>query len=94
MSHSISLPVREISEPNRRSLESLLGQPLAPDQQVFVLVSAPSHTPDEATRRRAVDSIRQTLERIDRRRAANGDSDQVFDAAVEEAMEAVRPRPA
>jgi hypothetical protein len=38
MSEMISLPVHDIPEPDRRSLENLLGHPLETDQQVFVMV--------------------------------------------------------
>jgi hypothetical protein len=93
MSHSISLPVNEISDADRRSLEGLLGQTLAPNQQVFVMVSAAAQMPDDTTRQRAVESIRRTLEKIDRFRAASRISDEEFSAAVDEAMEVVRPRP-
>ena len=90
----ISLPVNDIPEPDRRSLENLLGQPLESDQQVFVMVLSAGQTPDEATRRAAADSIRRTLEQVDQHRAAQDTTDDEFDAAVDEAMNHVRPRSA
>lgn len=93
MSEVISLPVSNIPEPDRRSLENLLGHPLAGDQQVCVMVFSPSRVADEATRRAAVERIRRTLDQVDRHRVANGVSDSEVGSAVDEAMEQVRPRP-
>jgi hypothetical protein len=92
MSEMISLPVGEIPDPDRRSLENLLGRPLAADQQVFVMVSSAGKVADDATRRAAMESIRRTLDQIDHYRTAHGISDEEVDAAVDAAMDKVRPR--
>jgi hypothetical protein len=92
MSDMVSFPVNDIPEPDRRSLENLLGRPLEADQQVFVMVCSAGEVADETTRRAAVERIRNTLTNVDRRRAANGVSDDEMDAAIDEAMEHVRPR--
>ncbi len=89
----ITLPVNNIPEPDRRSLENLLGHSLAADQQVCVMVFSPSKIADDATRRAAVESIRRTLDSIDQHRTAHGIADDEVDAAVDEAIEHVRPRP-
>lgn len=88
----ISLPVNEIPEPDRRSLENLLGRSLAADQQVMVVVFAAGKVPNEVARRAAAESIRRTLAEADQRRAAHGITDEEADAAVDEAMQHVRPR--
>jgi len=93
MSDMISLSVNNIPEPDRRSLENLLGHSLAADQQVCVMVFSPSKVADDATRRAAVESIRRTLDEVDQHRLARGVSDNEVDAAVDEAMGSVRPRP-
>jgi hypothetical protein len=93
MSEMISLPVDEIPEPERRSLENLLGQPLEVDQQVCVMVFSAGKRVDDATRSAAVENIRRTLDKVDRHRAARRIADKEVDTAVEEAMEQVRPRP-
>jgi hypothetical protein len=90
----ISLPVNDIPEPDRRSLENLLGHALKSDQQVFLMVFSAGQTVDAATRRAAVESIRRTLDEVDRHRAAQGSTDPEFNAAVDEAMNYVRPRSA
>jgi hypothetical protein len=92
MSEMISLPVNDIPEPDRRSLENLLGQALQANQQVCVMVFSAGKVADAATRRAAVETIRGTLEKVDRHRANSGSADEETDAAVNEAMEQIRPR--
>jgi len=89
----ISLPVNDIPEPDRRSLENLLGRPLQTDQQVFVMVFSAGKAPNEAERRAATERIRHTLDTVDRHRAAHGITDDELEAAVDEAMDQVRSRP-
>jgi hypothetical protein len=91
MSDMISLPVNDIPEPDRRSLENLLGHPLTADQQVFVMVYSAGTIADEQTRRAAAERIRHTLNEVDRRRAAQGITDEEVDADVDESMEYIRP---
>jgi hypothetical protein len=93
MSEIISLPVNDIPEPDRRSLENLLGQPLEADQQVCVMVFSAGRLADDAIRRAAVENIRRTLDKVDRHRAARGITDEEVDEAVDEAMQHIRPRP-
>jgi hypothetical protein len=92
MSEMITRAVNDLPEPERRSLEHLLGCPLEANQQVFVMVLAAGETPDRETRRAAAESIRHTLAEVDQHRAKSGTSDDEFDAAVDEAMHHVRPR--
>jgi hypothetical protein len=88
----ISLPVGDIPDPDRRSLENLLGQSLQADQQVCVMVFSAGKVADAATRRAAVENIRRTLEKVDRYREEGGVADQEVDVAIDEAMEHIRPR--
>jgi hypothetical protein len=92
MSEMISLSVNDIPEPDRRSLENLLGQPLQVNQQVCVMVFSAGKVADDATRRAAAETIRGTLDKVDRHRTARGITDEEVDAAVDEAMEHIRPR--
>lgn len=73
-------------------MENLLGHPLGADQQVMVMVFAAGKVPNEAARRAAAESIRRTLAEVDRHRVAHGITDDAADAAVDEAMQHVRPR--
>jgi hypothetical protein len=92
MSEMISLPVNDIPEPDRRSLENLLGQPLQAGQQVCVMVFSAAKLADDATRRAAVGNIRRTLDCVDRHRATRVIPDEEVDAALDEAMDHIRPR--
>ncbi len=92
MSEMISLPVNEIAEPERRSLENLLGHPLAAGQQVFVMVFSAGKVSDKATRQAAAENIRRTLDNVDRHQATYGITDDEINAAMDEAMHQVRPR--
>jgi len=93
MSGMISIPVGDIPDPDRRSLENLLGQTLQADQQVCVMVFSAGKVADAATRRAAIENIRRTLDKVDRHRAANGVTDREVDVAVNEAMNQMRPPP-
>ena len=88
----ITRPVNDIPEPDRRSLENLLGHPLEADQQVFVMVYSAGQVPDEATRRAAAAKIRQTLAEVDQYRVANSIPDEEVDAAIDEALHQIRQR--
>ena len=92
MSEMVTLPVNDMPEPERRSLENLLGHPLEADQQVFVMVFSAGQVPDEPTRRAAAARIRQTLAEVDRHRVANNISDEEVDAAIDEATQPIRQR--
>lgn len=87
------MPVNDIPEPDRRSLENLLGQPLQANQQVCVMVFSAGKVADDATRRAAVENIRRVLDQADRHRASHGIADEEVGAAVDEAMDHIRPRP-
>jgi hypothetical protein len=90
MSEMITRAVNDLPEPERRSLEILLGYPLDANQQVFVMVLAAGKSPDRETRRAAAESIRHTLAQVDRNRVNNGVGDEAFDAAIDEAIIHVR----
>lgn len=92
MSEMITRAVNDLPEPERRSLENLLGFPLDANQQVFVMVLAAGKSPDKETRRAAAESIRRTMAEVDQNRGKNGVSDEELDAAIDEAMHHVRPR--
>jgi len=91
MSEIVSIPVNDISAPDRKSLENILGHPLASDQQVCVMVFSAATVPDAETRRAAAERIRSTLTEIDRRRTSDKISQSASEAAIEEAMNHVRP---
>jgi hypothetical protein len=86
--------VRDLQEGGKRWLEEVLGQHIAENQQVFVMVFTPGIEPDEAMRRRALAAVEQTMATVEKNLAEQGVTDEAFDAAVDEAMEHVRQREA
>lgn len=86
--------VNDIRADDKRSLEDLLGQQLEANQQVFIMVLTPGVQPNELTREAAAMRIEKTLARVDANVSAENHSQAEIDAAVEEAMDHVRRRPA
>jgi len=76
----------------KAALEGLLGQELRNDQQVFIMVFTPGAVPDEEVRRASAERIERTLAAAEQRAAERGISADDSDAAVDEAMEQIRPR--
>lgn len=84
--------VNEIPASQRSMLESMLGQQLAPEQQVFVIAYTPNVAPDPAVRAAARKRLQKTFEIIDRNAQVRGVAPEEAEAAIDEAMEHVRPR--
>ncbi len=84
--------VNEMPSGERTALEALLGGKLSPEQQVFVIAYTPGVAPDPAVRAAARQQLMKTFEAIDRNAVKHGLSADEADAAIEEAMEHVRPR--
>jgi hypothetical protein len=93
MNPMVTHSVNEIPDAARRTLEDLLGRHLEANQKVCLVVLTPPEESDEETRRQAVESIRRRLLETDQSMAARGITTEEFDAAVDEAMEQIRPRP-
>lgn len=84
--------VHGLQDNGRRWLENVLGEHLNENQQVFIMVFTPGMQPDDATRRQALASVKQTMSAVENNLSAAGVSQDEFDAAVDEAMEDVRRR--
>ena len=84
--------LNDIQSDKKRWLEDLLGQQIQGNQQALIMVFTPGGAPDEATRQRAATGIRQTLDQARAHADAQGITDIEIDAAVDEAMQHVRPR--
>ena len=85
--------VRDLPGEEKRSLETLLKQPLEEGQRVFIMTFRPGVVPDEATRTKAHAALLQTLDEAHGHARAQGVTPEEADAAVDEAMRQVRPRP-
>jgi L-fucose isomerase-like protein len=84
--------VKDLQDGGKRWLENVLGQHLRENQQVFIMVFTPGVEPNEAVRRGALASVQRTMTHVEKNLAAQGVTDEAFDAAVDEAMEDVRRR--
>ena len=84
--------VKNLQDSGKRWLENVLGQHLKENQQVFIMVFTPGVEPDEASRRQALATVKQTMAQVESNLAQEGVAGEEFDAAVDEAMEDVRRR--
>ncbi len=84
------LIVSDLAGEDRRSVEHLLGRPLDDDQQLYILAFKPGVVPDDATRRRALATMRDTFAKAQQHAEQNGVTDVQVDEAVDEATDQVR----
>jgi hypothetical protein len=84
--------VNDIPAAGRRAIEALLGRSLDAGQQVFILAYTPSAAPSKAVRDAARASLQQTFAEIDEYAKTHGIAPEEADAAIDEAMQQVRPR--
>jgi hypothetical protein len=87
---SILRNVGDIEAAGKRWLESFLGQSLNSDQRVFIMVLDPGSLPDGKARDAARAKMELTFAQTDAFAREHGITAGEADAAVEEAMNAVR----
>jgi hypothetical protein len=92
MESTSSRNVNDLPATERQVLEGMLGQPLSPDQRVFIMAYTPSAVPEEPVREAARERLQRTFEKVDQYAAAHGVTPEEAEEAVEEAMGHVRPR--
>lgn len=83
--------VKDIQASGKRWLEDVLGRHLENNQQVFIMVFTPGVVPSDERRREALAGLEKTWERVEKHMKDRGNTADEFDAAVDEAMEHVRP---
>jgi hypothetical protein len=84
--------VKDIQANGKRWLEDVFGRHLQDSEKVFIMVFTPGVTPSAVARQEALAGLEATWAQVDKHRREHGISDEEFDAAVDEAMEQVRPR--
>lgn len=84
--------VNDMPAAERQVIEALLGRSLDADQQVFIMAYTPNAAPSKAVRDAARTSLQQTFAKIDEYAMARGISPEEADAALDEAMQQIRPR--
>jgi hypothetical protein len=90
---SILRNVSDIQSGEKHSLEGLLGHSLHPDQRVFIMVLDSGTIPDDNVRQAARAKLEMTFAQTDVYADKHGITAEEVDAAVEEAMNAVRNAP-
>ena len=86
--------IEDLSTAQVESLEALLGQPLAAAGQVQIFLYPRPILPDPKIRQEVLGRIEQFLDRAAESVRAQGVTDEEIDAAVDEALDHVRNRPA
>lgn len=81
---------RDLPAPTRSTIEGLLGRNLRDDEEVSVMSLASHPAPSGDERRLSAERLRGALDRIADKTAEIGSDE--FDAAVDEAMNQIRPR--
>jgi hypothetical protein len=89
---SVTCEASQFGPTEKQFLEKLLGETIAPGEQVFIAKLRPTQVPDEATRRAALERLNQLMDESHRRAVAAGVTQEEAEAAVDEAMEFVRGR--
>lgn len=90
---SIVRNVKDIELSERRVYENVLGQELADNQHVFIMVMTPNAVPDEAQRRRAFADIERLSEKAADHARRQGATEQEIDDVIDEAVEHARRQP-
>jgi hypothetical protein len=92
MESILSRNVSDLPAPERQTLEGMLSQPLSPEQRVFIMAYTPNAVPEKSAREAARAGFQGLFEKVDQYAAADGVTPEEAEAAVEEAMQHVRPR--
>jgi hypothetical protein len=90
MNHVSVDNVSGLDDERRQRLEAVVGAPLEPDQQVFIMVYTPNKTPGEDARHDAVVKLRRLFDKADAHADRLGLTDDEIEAAVEAALDHVR----
>ena len=88
MNHSSN--VADLSDEQRRVLESVLGQPLANNEVVHWSITTSGRQPTAADKARALAGLEATFAKVRRNLDEKGVSQAEWEAAVDEAVQHVR----
>ncbi|HET6883521.1 MAG TPA: hypothetical protein VFI31_25440 [Pirellulales bacterium] len=88
MNHSSN--VANLSDEQRRVLESVIGQPLASNQVVHWSITTSGRQPTAADRASARAGLEAIFEKVDRHLDEKGVSEAEWEAVVDEAVRSVR----
>jgi len=92
MESTSSVNVSDLPASERQTLEGMLGQHLSSDQRVFIMAYTPDAVPEKSLREAARAGLQEIFEKVDERAKTHGIAPEEAEAALEEAMQHVRPR--
>jgi hypothetical protein len=92
METTITRNVKDIAADERRALEGMLGHPLAPEQQVFIVAYTPGEVPDDQERSAVLTRIEKRLAQNHAFAADQGITTVEADEVIADAIEATRRR--
>jgi hypothetical protein len=92
MGTKLSSHVIDLSDEQRRMLESLIGQPLQNDQVVHWAITTAGRQPTAADKERAIAGLKDIFSKVDRHLAEKHIDQAEWEAAVDEAVQSVRSR--
>jgi hypothetical protein len=81
---------RDLSASARTAIEKLLGRSLRDDEEVSIMALDPHPAPSGEARRASAERLKGALDQLAHK--AKHVADEEFDAAVDEAMNHIRPR--
>ncbi|HJT32354.1 MAG TPA: hypothetical protein VJ783_09955 [Pirellulales bacterium] len=93
MATNLSSNVADLSDEQRRILESVIGQPLQSDQTVHWFVASPGRQPTAADRAAARSGLERVFSKVDRYLDQNHIEQAEWEATVDEAIRHVRSQP-
>ena len=89
---SIVRSVKDIEADQRRWIEETIGHRLQDNQQLIIRVFTPDLPPDPAVQAQTIADLRRLSEQGSAHRERLGISEVTADAALDEAMQQIRPR--
>jgi hypothetical protein len=92
MESMVDCNVNDMPAAEKQAIEALLGRNLDADQQVFIMAYTPNAAPSQAVRDAARESLQEIFAKIDEYAKAHGITPADADAALDEAMQQIRPR--
>ncbi len=93
MGTKLSSNVADLSEDERKLLESLIGQPLSAEEVVYWVVMRPGRTPVAVEKARARAGIQELFAKADQHAAERRTTPEEFETAVDEEVRHVRSQP-
>lgn len=93
MQSKLSSNVADLSDDQRKVVESLIGQQLRREQVLYWLVVSPGREPTSSEKAEARSGLQELFKKVDHRFAEQGSTEDEFGLAVDEAVKHIRSQP-